>query len=185
VRTTVERLLVSFGGADPTRETEKVLNALLADDLRVLRADIVLGAANPRGESIGAVAQKLAAATLHVEAENMSALLDRADLAVGAAGVSALERCVKGVPSLLVVVATNQIRIAQALASRGAAVLLGRSEEVSSADIADALRELLARPTRLAALSQAAAAVCDGSGVRRVADAMLGSGALAEKRTGL
>jgi len=174
VRTTIERLLVSFGGADPTRETEKVLNALLADDLRVLRADIVLGAANPRGESIGAVAQKLAAATLHVEAENMSALLDRADLAVGAAGVSALERCVKGVPSLLVVVATNQIRIAQALASRGAAVLLGRSEEVSSADIADALRELLSRPARLAALSRAAAAVCDHSGAHRVADVMLG-----------
>lgn len=182
-RTRLGRLHVAFGGADPTRETEKVLDALAADDLRALPADIVLGAANPRADSIRTITRKLTAATLHVDAERVAELLDRADLAIGAAGVSALERCVKGVPTLLVAVASNQIRIAQALASRGAAVLLGDSPEVSSADIAGALRELLTRPARLAALSRAAAAVCDGSGARRVADAMLTSRPFAEKRT--
>lgn len=173
LRKRVERVHVAFGGADPMRDTEKALAALGRAHLRSVPADVVLGAANPRAFSIQRFVAGLPSVRLHIDVENMVDLLTQADLAVGAAGVSALERCALGLPSLVVIAAANQRRIAQALASQGAAIVLGESATVSSDDIADAIGSLLEKPAPLASYSQAAAALCDGAGAARVAEVML------------
>ncbi len=172
-RAAVSRLLVAFGGADPTGETEKVLSALTAPALASLSVDVAVGAANPRLAAICSRAAARGGARVHVDAERIDELIDAADLAIGAAGVSALERCARGLPTVLIAVAGNQVPIAQALAHRGAAVYLGRAGEVDAERVARAIAGLAALPELVRTMAEKAADTCDGHGARRVAVRML------------
>lgn len=146
------RLLVSFGGSDPTGETEKTLEALLGLARPGLACDVIVGEQNPRGEAIRALAARVPGAVVHVQPRNLAEIVAAADLAIGACGVSALERCYLGVPQLVVVVVDNQAASALALAGIGAVVSLGHAQAVDAAAIAAALSGILDRPERLAGI---------------------------------
>jgi spore coat polysaccharide biosynthesis predicted glycosyltransferase SpsG len=91
------------------------------------------------------------------------------DLAIGGVGVSAWERCVLGLPSLMVVMADNQEPAAAALATTGAGRCLGRADDpVLSARLAAEIATM--SEERLAEMSVCAMALCGGLGVMRVLD---------------
>lgn len=145
-------LLVSFGGSDPTRETEKTLHALHALARPDLAIDVVVGEQNPHSEAIRALAARVPGAVVHVQPRNMAEIVAAADLAIGACGVSALERCYLGVPQLVIVVVDNQAASAAALAEIGAVVSLGATGEVDTSHIAAAFSGCLDHPERLAGI---------------------------------
>jgi UDP-2,4-diacetamido-2,4,6-trideoxy-beta-L-altropyranose hydrolase len=160
----VECVLVNFGTTDNANATTVVLDAL--DEAKNgVAIDVVIGGAAPHLASLRA---RLAADALHVDVDDMAALLQQADLAIGAGGVGALERCALGVPSLILTVADNQIANATALAQAGAALYLGGIADTSSSAIATALRKLCADDAARHAMSGTAAALVDGLGAARV-----------------
>jgi UDP-2,4-diacetamido-2,4,6-trideoxy-beta-L-altropyranose hydrolase len=108
-----------------------------------------------------------------VEAKDMDRLMAEADLAIGAGGSSTWERCTLGLPTLLLVLAPNQAPSAEALQRRGAAVVLDVSEPDFDAAFGAEAIALLADDQRRVALSQTAAALCDGRGADRVAEHFL------------
>jgi spore coat polysaccharide biosynthesis predicted glycosyltransferase SpsG len=138
------------------------------------RVTVVLGALADTRDAVAALLPALplppGAARLLVDVADMAGLLVEADLAIGAAGGSAWERCCLGLPSLLLVLADNQRPGTQALVATGAALSLGAPGDLP-ATLAPALANL-ADPDRLLAMSAAAAAVTDGQGAARVADAL-------------
>lgn len=160
------RMLINFGGTDPDDATGAVLTALstmrVPDDLHI---DVVLG----HGARHAARATKQLAAMsdhfrLHLDAPDMALLLAEADIAIGAGGVSALERCCLGVPSILIVIADNQRLVASSLAKAGAAQI--------ARDAADAVARamtLLENRAARNAMAAAAASLCDGRGAARIA----------------
>lgn len=147
------RLLISFGGSDPTGETEKTLEALQRLARLDLVSDVIVGEQNPRQEDIRILAARVPGATVHVQPGNMAEIVVAADLAIGACGVSALERCYLGVRQLVIVVVDNQVASASALAEAGAIVSLGTSAEVDASRIAAALADVLDHPQRLAGIA--------------------------------
>ena len=164
------RALVSLGLTDVGGITGKVVNLLrpLAHDLIL---DVVAGAG---AASLPALrAQEGPSLALHVDAKDMASLIADADLAIGAGGSSAWERCVLGLPSLCLVLADNQVDTAHALEANGAAVSLDVRSPDFDALFADAFSDLIAAPDRLARMSQAAASLCDGLGAPRVARRLL------------
>jgi len=150
----VRRMLLFFGGSDPTNETEKALQALVHVERGDILIDVVVGAANPAGERIRALCAALPNVTYHCQISNMAALMARADLAVGAGGTTTWERCFLGLPTLIIVVAGNQAQPARAADNAGLAWLMGASDEVSSQSLAAAISSLLKRPAELAELSK-------------------------------
>ena len=74
-----------------------------------------------------------------------------------------------GVPSLLLVIAGNQQRIAEGLDTRGIAQNLGWHESVNAAAIAQAVERLLGDDERRAEMSQRGRQLVDGRGAMRVA----------------
>ena len=177
----LRHLLISMGGADPQQATLRVLQALQhapiqGPDQAPLPAEVsitvVLGA---QADTLAAVQALLPAlpwrSQLLCDVRDMAPLLQAADLAIGAAGGSAWERCCLGLPSLLLVLADNQRPGTQALVVAGAALALGLVDDLP-ATLPAALQRL-ARPGALQPLSTAAAAVTDGLGAQRVADALL------------
>jgi UDP-2,4-diacetamido-2,4,6-trideoxy-beta-L-altropyranose hydrolase len=164
----VERMFVSFGTTDTANATGVALDAIEAAQLGAA-IDVVIGSAAPH---LGILRKKVAAlgggASLHADVDDVAGLMCRADLALGAGGVGALERCALGLPSAILTVAENQHGNARALAALGAALYCGDIGNRTPTEIAAALRLLAADQARRAAMSAAAFALVDGLGSARV-----------------
>jgi UDP-2,4-diacetamido-2,4,6-trideoxy-beta-L-altropyranose hydrolase len=165
-RERVGRVLVFMGGSDPLDETSIALRGIAMMG-RQLTVDVVIGAANPHRAAVAVACATLADTTLHVQTQEMAALMARADCALGAPGTATWERCALGLPAIVTILAENQAAIGTAVDAAGAHRLLGRHGNVSAADYAHALHSLDA--AALHRMSQAAAAICDGTGAEKVA----------------
>lgn len=168
----LQRLLVSMGGVDKENATGRVLATLqscnLPTDLRVI---VVMGPHAPWLERVKSqVAQMHCQTELLVDVDNLAQLMADSDLAIGAAGGTAWERCCLGLPSLVLALARNQLLGVEALQNTGAAVAIETQYQIAtllnSLHTADSAQEWLAK------LSKSAAAVTDGLGCQRVAECL-------------
>ncbi len=161
----LQRVLLAFGGTDPAGLTLPALNLLRGSAWTV---DVMTSSANPRLDEIRtAVAGHGGQVTLHIDEGDVAGLMSACDVAVGAGGGSAWERCAVGLPALVFVIADNQTQVVSALVAAGAA------QSCDMAALPDALNQLNGSEA-LAVLSRQAAKVCDGLGTVRVAAALAG-----------
>lgn len=168
----IKRILVSFGGSDPTNETVKVIEGIRRLDRRDLAVDIVLGAANPHRAEVERIAASLPGIKCHDKTNKMAEFIACADLAIGAGGGTTWERCCLGLPSIVICAAENQEAVSRSLAEAGYLYYLGPSGEVSVERIAAALGELINNAPFLRFLGHAGLSLVDGRGAARVAYAM-------------
>jgi len=166
-------ILVSLGGVDAHNVTESVLQALeqaaLPDETRIT---VVLGLHAPWRSSVEQTVARMSFTTqLITHTEHMAELMCNADLAIGAAGTTALERCCMGLPSIQLVLADNQATAATALAQAGAALTIPLQQDLSEA-INNALSHIL-QPENLSNMQLAAASMVDGQGCQRVLDEVM------------
>ncbi|PXY00347.1 UDP-2,4-diacetamido-2,4,6-trideoxy-beta-L-altropyranose hydrolase [Halomonas sp. LBP4] len=167
-----KRLLISLGGVDKDNATGQVLDALKACDLpKDLGITVVMGATAPWLYDVKARAAELPwPIEVVVNVSDMARRMAEADLAIGAAGSTSWERCCLGLPTLMLVLAENQQPIARALDTAGAAICVGRPEQ-----IVDGLSRHLAAlqvPDTLQAVRRAAAQLTAGEGVMTLCHAM-------------
>jgi spore coat polysaccharide biosynthesis predicted glycosyltransferase SpsG len=169
----VQRIFVSFGGTDPTNVTGMVLEGIKKAGFNE-RVDVVLGSGAPYLKAVQVqAAQMTAAVKVHVASQHIAELMTRADLAVGAGGVTSWERCALGLPCIIITTAKNQESIAAELARIGAARYLGRSVEVDIHCLADELCALIKRVKELRTISRIASLVCGGNGAGRVVENLI------------
>lgn len=167
-RTGLGRVLVNLGATDAENYSLDVLRAIQESGISVA-VDLVLGAAAPHTDTLqGIIAEMPQKVRLHVGVEDMASLMAAADLAIGAAGTATWERCCLGLPSLVMVIAENQRRIAEAVVAAGAARLIPGPRPELTGQIKAALQDLCDDSAALKDLSQDAAQVCDGLGVQRI-----------------
>ncbi|XBQ16429.1 MAG: UDP-2,4-diacetamido-2,4,6-trideoxy-beta-L-altropyranose hydrolase [Oceanicaulis sp.] len=166
----VRRVLVSLGLSDVGGVTARAVEGVrraLPDTL----IDVVIGAHAPSRDALEARAAADPSLTVTINATDMAARCAAADLAVGAGGQSALERCVTGLPGVIVVLAENQRRAAAGIAGQGAAIALEDGPDLA-ARLAPLLTTLASDAEARQAMSRAASAACDGHGAARAADAI-------------
>lgn len=170
----LRRILVTMGGVDPDNVTGRILIALAETKLPAgLEVVAVLGGAAPWIDAVRTAAAKAPfPATVKVDVEDMAREMIAAELAIGAAGTTAWERCCLGLPTLMLVTAENQRGIARALDGAGAARLISDANDPAWPERLAAALDALAEPGTLAEMAHRAAAVCDGRGAERVVRAM-------------
>jgi UDP-2,4-diacetamido-2,4,6-trideoxy-beta-L-altropyranose hydrolase len=169
----LRHILVTMGGVDLPDATSAALAGLQAATLPAdASVTVVMGRGAPWLDAVRAQAAALRwPAEVLVDVPDMAAQMQRADLAIGAAGGTAWERCCLGLPAVVVVLAENQRPGARALAAAGAAQLVERVDE-----LARRLPECLAAwssPAALARAGQCAADLVDGQGAARVCEVLL------------
>ncbi|HEY6895650.1 MAG TPA: UDP-2,4-diacetamido-2,4,6-trideoxy-beta-L-altropyranose hydrolase [Rhodocyclaceae bacterium] len=170
VRRELRRILIFFGGSDPTDETGKALAGVCraGGDWQV---DVVVGSSYPHREALASqVAETPERLHLHVQTPHMAELMAAADLAIGAGGSASWERCCLRLPAIVSVLADNQAPIAERLQRLDAAVNLGTAVALGANDYAAAINALT--PAKLARLSENSALLADGLGAPRLADAL-------------
>lgn len=168
----LRRILVFFGGSDPTNETLKTLRALEQLGSTDIAVDVLIGVSNPHREEVTAYAGTLQNVAVLARTDRMSELMLRADLAIGGGGTTSWERCCLGLPSITIAVADNQVELSRTLGDRGYQHYLGRFDQVTVEGIADALAQAIAGFREVAAMGLRGMQLVDGLGVQRVAAAM-------------
>lgn len=147
----VNRLLVFFGGSDPTNETEKVLRALRF--FPPMNVDVVVGTTNPHRHVIERMCREMDV-HYHCQIDYIAKLMRKADLAVGAGGATMWERCFLGLPSLVTAVADNQRASTKAVAAYGAVWYVGWHKEVTVERYVEVIERALAAPNELVRMSE-------------------------------
>ena len=166
----VREILVSCGATDPGNVTGLVLDALNGITASVF-VNVVLSSRAPH---LDAVRSRLRdGSRLLLDVEDMAQLMTGADLAIGAAGLTAYERAVLGLPSILVVLADNQYGIAQLMFEAGAAIDAGAVDQNFVLRLRGMAIKLMGDHVARMSLEQAASALIDGQGARRVTEAAL------------
>lgn len=167
----LKRLLITMGGVDKDNATGQVMKALTACSLpKDLRITVVMG---PHAPCLADVQQQAAQMPwpthVLVGVNAMAQIMSDSDLCIGAAGSTAWERCCMGLPTLLLVLADNQLPGATALEQAGAALLVSNFQNISQV-----FEVHMQNPASLQfkSLALAAAAVADGLGVQRIIAAM-------------
>jgi spore coat polysaccharide biosynthesis predicted glycosyltransferase SpsG len=153
-----------MGSVDPGGITVKLAEQALMT-IAASAIDVVLG---PQATSLAGMrdlAARESRVLLHVSSRGMAELIRDADVAIGAGGMSALERCCLGLPSIVLCIAENQRANASALEKSGA-VFVAESVSEVSLRLADLCNDGTAR----AGMGKAAMDITDGLGVQRVMD---------------
>lgn len=160
----IHRIFVFYGGADPNNFTGRTLDALAPRLGPAVEADVVVGAINPHIEALRARCASMPHVRLYVQPGNMAELMAAADLAFGACGTASWERCLLGLPAIVVIFAQNQEAPTRGLVEAGAVESLGYADVVDVADIGAAFDRLAADPARCRVMSAAAVALMEDTG---------------------
>jgi UDP-2,4-diacetamido-2,4,6-trideoxy-beta-L-altropyranose hydrolase len=172
-RAVARRVLVTLGGSDPENVTPMVLRALEMVGVPELHARVVAGPANPHLEGLCEAGwRSRGRMEILTAAEDMPALMDWAEIAISAGGSTCWELAFMGVPSIILVLADNQLGVAQALGEAGIPVQMGRAETISPQALAEKLAALLPAAAEREQMALRGRALVDGRGTRRVIRAM-------------
>ena len=171
-RPDVKHVLIAMGGVDKNNVTGKVLDSLKGCKIPLdLHITVVMGACAPWLEKVKLqVAQMPCPAEVAVGVCNMAEIMASSDLAIGAAGGGAWERCALGLPSLLMILAENQRSGSAALAEMNAAILCASASEISERVMFFTTDKN--GQSALKKISDSGAALADGEGSNRVSLAM-------------
>ncbi|BFH11250.1 UDP-2,4-diacetamido-2,4,6-trideoxy-beta-L-altropyranose hydrolase [Paenibacillus melissococcoides] len=154
IRNSIQRVLVTYGGSDPTGETEKVLLAAQNGCFAHVKFDIVVGGSYSEPDKIRIICEKMHNVNYHFNVTNMAKLMVQADVALGAGGSTQWERCRLGLPTILTVVADNQRECAEELHKAGVVKNLGWHENVTPDKIKLAFLDLMKSSELLRSMSK-------------------------------
>lgn len=158
----IRRILVFFGGTDPTNETMKVLEAISRLKVDDVIFDVIVGTSNPNRDAVKEMTNTMHYVNFYCQVTNMAEFMVNADLAIGAGGSTTWERCYIGLPALTIDVAENQSEILEALHARGVLSHIGKSHDVSVADFAHHFSDLLKNPDVIKHMSMNALELMSG-----------------------
>ncbi len=168
---TAHRILLTFGGSDPSGLTSRAMNAIAALDCRDLEIKVVIGQTNKETDLITKSASQMPFPCEICQAvDDMAPLFSWADLALGTAGSTCWEMAYFGIPMILIIAAENQKLVAAGLARRGAAINLGSGQKLRSGVLTKTTQNLIFDQDKRRSMAETARSLIDGRGALRVVE---------------
>ncbi len=169
----IENLLIMMGGIDQGDATGKILESLKNCTLpKKCEITVMMGANAPWLRRVNSLSLQMPYTTrVTVNAWNIAELMANSDLAIGAAGSASWERCCLGLPTLIVILAKNQIKVANALEQSGCAKVIGPPDSISKN--LPGLIQTSILDNKMYGMTELCRGIIDGHGVDRVKRALL------------
>ena len=164
------------------------LNALRLLDDNCIEANVVINDNHKARNEISEQIQRINSKTihkvqLHINSRNMSHLMQTATLMIGAGGSMHWERCVIGLPAIIISVADNQRETSQYLADKNVCDYIGHFDEVGIEQLAGRMADLLRLPHRLSKMSNSAKTIIPlDKGTPKVCDEIISTFQLTSTR---
>lgn len=169
IRKKINSVIVLQGGSDTECFTPKIINALnlLKDNFEIT---VVLGPAFKCWKKLEQVTDKnKKKLKIYHNIKNMQRLMSKQDMAITGGGVTLLELCRLGIPSLIVCGAQFENETASMLQKKGFGINLGYGGKLSEREISTATKRLLADYDKRKRMSKIGTSLIDGKGAERVA----------------
>lgn len=168
------RLLVTFGGADPSGMTRRTVATLVAASPPVreeLEVRVVVGAASPDVDFDGA-SEGAVRLTVEHDVDDMVSRMRWADLAVTSGGSTVWELARTGCPALVVETAPAEPLLAGGLERIGLFDRLGPASRLSDVDLRSAIERRLDDQAWRTEMARRGPELVDGQGANRVVAAL-------------
>ena len=162
------RILVSVGTFDTKKVLPKIIRAISSIENVVI--DVATASASKTSSELKGLADRYQRVNLHLDYPEITNLMSRADLCIGAGGMSVWERCCLGLPSITIPTASNQRKVIQNLKKSKVSKVLTLSEARQQKVVKDLVLKLLKSKTELELLSKNSLDLCDGLGTKRFVD---------------
>ena len=172
-----KRVLVTYGGSDPTEETGKALEAvrLLRKNDRYSKllgtVDVVIGYANAKAQDLIRLAKGLENVIVHDAPESLAPLMRKVDIILTAGGNSMVEGVTMRRPCLITITSDNQSMMVAQMLKKGAIISLDKHSTVGPLDVAEAVIKILFEYEQLNNCIRASA-IFDHSGACRISSAI-------------
>jgi UDP-2,4-diacetamido-2,4,6-trideoxy-beta-L-altropyranose hydrolase len=170
---TVKRVFVFFGGADSDNFTSIAIKVLSLPKLKHLLVDIVIGSANQYRSELKILIEKHPNISLHIQIDNIAELMVKADIALGAGGITTWERMILGIPSIVITTAKNQVDSTRNLDQKKYIKWLGDSDQVDGHIMYNSLLEFIYNTRQRIEQSRRCQSLVDGRGVWTVSKLLM------------
>ena len=138
----IKKILVSFGGSDPTNECKKVLDALCSIENSKFEIVVVAGIYNHKFEQLKKLYEKYSNIKIYRHVNDLSRLMLNSDLFIGAGGTTTWERFYMGLPSIVTIISDDQKESIEFLSDMGHVINLGLAKNVTSKTYVQTLQKL-------------------------------------------
>jgi len=167
----VKKILIMIGGTDKDNLILKIMKFLKSfNNLEFL---IVIGPLNPHFDEIKKyIKENGLNARVIKSPDNMTDLYLESDIAISAGGSSCYEFAYFGIPNIIVVIADNQLNIANELDKQNISIYVGKKEELNSENLKNKFKELIDNSSLRKKLSENGKKLVDGKGKQRIVDFM-------------
>ena len=137
----IKKILVSFGGSDPTNECKKALDALCSIENSKFEIVVVAGIYNHKFEQLKKLYEKYSNIKIYRHVNDLSRLMLNSDLFIGAGGTTTWERFYMGLPSIVTIISDDQRESIEFLSDMGHIINLGLAKNVTSKTYAQTLQK--------------------------------------------
>ena len=174
VSPTARHLLVTLGGADPWNYTTKVVHALADARFGATETVVAVGPGNPFLREVeSAAAGHEDRIKVVAFPDNVPELMRNCDLAISAGGSTMWELAYFRVPTIVLVLADNQISTAGVLGRLGACRVLENAVSLAEERLRDEILAVLEDAAARRSLAETFGSLIDGQGAARVRAAIL------------
>jgi len=171
-------ILVSLGGSDPNNIGPLIIDWLIKLKSKIAKLSVTVVANNICATQYKNIPNDNNSDWLKLigYSKDMSTLMLDADIAIGAAGATAWERCCLGLPTLTIVTANNQITVNEQLANEKAIIPLGHYKDLCYEKFTNQLENLIKDDNLYKTLVSNCFHCIDGEGANRFLQVLLHSG---------
>ena len=127
----IKKILVSFGGSDPTNECKKALDALCSIENNQFEIVAIVGIYNNKFERLKKLYEKYSNIKIYRHVNDLSQLMLNSDLFIGAGGTTTWERFYMGLPSIVTIISDDQKESIEFLSDMGHVINLGLAKNVT------------------------------------------------------
>lgn len=159
-----ENILLCMGGSDPENQTIRLLEILRNQSDRTI--DVVIGDYNDKAK-FDKIGNNI---NLHINPSNIEEIMSKAKFAIIGAGTMAYELVYLEIPSILIVLADNQKKIAQSLENEKLAINLGSFRKLKDQNVITAIQTMETNIQEFNFKLKNNRKLIDGNGAKRLAD---------------
>lgn len=168
----VKRVLLSFGGSDVLNLTPRLIQ-VLKQISEPLTFDIVIGNGFRNIDQIVNATKSDPRFVYHFHVQYMSKLMVQADFAIVACGSTMYELAATGTPSLCLIVAKNQEKLARAFDQKGLTINIGWYDQRTDEKLLDAINRMINNFAIRQEMSRKGTRIVDGEGAIRAVQKIL------------
>ena len=172
-RHNIKNIMICYGGADPSSETLKILQAFKGLGLNGVKVHVLIRKLFSHFDTIIELAEHDPNIHLYLDCFNPVTVMKKCDIAFGAVGTMTWERLCMGLPTICTAVASNQMVLAEDLSHAGYIEYLGPSSKVKVEDYAHSMLSIADDCKPINQRGLAGFNLVDGQGTERIVQRLI------------